>query len=231
MEKKISLWRLMYGVLWGSPVKTLEYIAERPAFWSAAALITILNLLLTMPLLPKIQEASVWAMQSMPGAVKLSAAQIDAYARMVTYASAAAAILLPMLIWVVSAALLKLFNSFTGEKASFSTLFAISVFAYLPAVLESLIKTPIMLATEAQKMTRITISPALLLPPPEGLSPGRLYTFLSQLDPFMIWALALTALGTSIAIKVPFRRAAAYIGALWLVFVFTVSFLARSQGA
>jgi hypothetical protein len=79
-------------------------------------------------------------------------------------------------------------------------------------------------------MTGITLSPALFLPPPEGLAPDRLYTFLSQLDPFMIWSLVLTALGASLAMKVPLGRVAAYLGSLWLLFVLGVTFLSRSPG-
>ena len=231
MEEKMSLWKMMYGAVWGSPAKTLEHITQRPRFWGAFVLLTALNLLLTIPLLPKMREAAVWAMQSMPGEMKLSAAQIESYAGIAVYTTIAAAVLLPILLWLVSAALLKLFNAFTGEKASFSALFAVSIFSYLPVILDGIIKTPLVWAAQVQNMSRITISPALFLTPSEGLSPGRAYTFLSQFDPFIIWTLIIMALGGSIAMKVPFRKTAVYIASLWLVYILAVTFLSRSPGA
>lgn len=230
MEEKMSLWKMMYGAVWGSPAKTLEYITQRPRFWGAFVLITVLNLLLTIPLLPKMREAALWGMQSIPGEMKLSAAQIDSYATIVTYAATAAAVLLPMLLWLVSAALLKLFNAFTGEKATFSALFAVSIFSYLPVMLDGIIKAPLVYTAQVQNMSRITISPAIFLTPSEGLSPGRAYTFLSQFDPFIIWTLIILALGGSIAMKVPFRKTAAYIASLWLVYILAVTFFSRSPG-
>ncbi|MCL5057587.1 MAG: YIP1 family protein [Actinobacteria bacterium] len=230
MEEKMSLWKMMYGAVWGSPAKTLEHITQRPRFWGAFVLMTVVNLLLTIPLLPKTREAALWAMQSMPGEIKLSAAQIDSYAGIVAYSSIAAAVLLPMLLWLVAAALLKLFNAFTGEKASFKALLAVSIFSYLPVILDGIIKTPLVWAAEVQNMSRITISPAIFLTPPQGLVPGRAYTFLSQFDPFIIWTLIIMALGGSIAMKVSFRKTAAYIASLWMILVLGITFLSRSPG-
>ncbi|HBV96527.1 MAG TPA: hypothetical protein DEF36_05745 [Desulfotomaculum sp.] len=214
MEEKMSLWKMMYGAVWGSPAKTLEHIIQRPRFWGAMGLITAINFLMTIPLLPKLREAAIWSMQSMPQEIRLPAAQMDSYATAITYAGAAGAVLLPILFWLAAAALLKLFNAFTGEKTSFSSLFAVSIFSYLPVVLDGIIKTPLTMAAQVQNMTRITISPAIFMTPSEGLSPGRAYTFLSQFDPFIIWTLIIMALGGSIAMKVPFRKTAIYIASL-----------------
>jgi len=49
--------------------------------------------------------------------------------------------------------------------------------------------------------------------------------FLSQIDPFLIWSLVLLALGSSLAMKVAFKKTAVYIGALWILFIIAVVFL------
>lgn len=231
MDEKISLWKRIYGVLWGSPAKTLEGIAQEPRFWGLAGLITLLNLLLTIPTLPKTREVVILGMQSAPGQMKLTAAQIDTIANVAVYTTCILAVIGPVLIWIIIAALLKLFNAFTGEKASFNSLIGIAVFSYIPVFLNGIIQTPLKLAADAQNMSSITISPAIFLPPTEGLYPDRLHVFLSQLDPFLMWAIVLMALGASIAMKVPFRRAAAYLGSLWLVLILAITLLAHAPGA
>jgi hypothetical protein len=229
MDEKISLWKRVYGVLWGSPGRTLAGIVEAPRFWGLALLATAVSFLSSIPMVIKTGQLSAMTIQNTPG-MTLTAEQVDGMAKYVTYGTGAFMLVLPFLIWLVSAALLKLFNAFSGEKASFKSLLAVSVYAYLPVLLEGIIKAPLIHSAPAQNMTGITLSPALFLPPPEGLAPDRLYTFLSQLDPFMIWSLVLTALGASLAMKVPLGRVAAYLGSLWLLFVLGVTFLSRSPG-
>jgi hypothetical protein len=218
--ERMSLRRRIYGVIWGSPAGTMEYIARRPDFLGAGGLILGLNLVLTVIQLPKIKEFTAWTLQNL----KYSPAQVDIAVSATVVTSLAGSVVVPPLMWLVAAALLKLFNAFSGERAEFKSLFAITVFANLPVVLDSIVKTVLVLATPAQNMLRITVSPALFLPPPD-LFPGKMYTLLSHFDPFIVWSLVLTALGGSLAMKVPFRRTLAYVMALWLVYVAGVTFL------
>ena len=220
----MSLWKKLYGVIWGSPAKTMGQIVERPRFWGAAAVMLIISLLLSLPILPKIREATIWSLQNAAGGVKMTAAQIDSIANYAVYSTPVLSALIPFLLWLVIAALLKLFNAFTGDKAPFKAFFAIVVFSYLPVFIEGIIKTPLIMATSSQKMAHITISLALFLPPPDAI-PGKMYVFLSQLDPFLIWSLALTALGASIAMKVSIKKTGIYLGSLWLVFALALTLL------
>ncbi|MCL6611252.1 MAG: YIP1 family protein [Peptococcaceae bacterium] len=222
--EKLSLWKRIYGVIWGSPAGTLESIARKPDFWGAVALILGFNLALTLVQMPKIREFTAWTMQNLPPEVKMTAQQMDVAVNAALIAALAASVALPPVLWLVTAALLKLFNAFTGEKASFRSLFAVTVYAYLPAVLDAVIKTALVLATPARNIARVTISPALLLPPPD-MVPDRMYTLLSHLDPFVVWLLVLTAVGGSAAMRIPFRRTFAYIIVLWLAYVAGVSLI------
>lgn len=222
--KRMSLLKKIYGVIWGGPAGNLDYIAGRPDFLGAGALILGVNLALTAIQLPKIKEFTAWTLQNLPSGMKFTAQQMDVAVNAAVVSSLAGSVLIPPILWLVTAALLKLFNAFTGEKAGFRSLFAVTVFANLPAMLGSIIKTALVLATPAQNITRVTISPAFFLPPPD-LVPGKLYTVLSQFDPFVIWSLALTALGGSLAMKVSFRRTFLYLAVLWLLYVAGVTFL------
>jgi hypothetical protein len=138
--------------------------------------------------------------------------------------SLAGSVFIPMMMWLVLAVLLKLYNAFDGEKTPFANLFAVTVYASLPVVLGSMVKTGLMLATPARDITRITVSPALFLPSPEHL-PGKTYAFLSQIDPFVAWSLILTAMGGSLAMKVPLPRTAIYLVSLWILYIAAVTLL------
>lgn len=228
--EKMSLWKRIYGVIWGSPSGTMDYIVRRPDFLGAGALILGMNLALTLIQLPKIKEFTALMFQNLPSGAKFSAQQMDVAVSAAVVSSLAGSVVLPPLLWLVMAALLKLFNAFTGEKAGFKSLFAVTVFANLPVVLGGIIRTALVLTMPAQYITRVTISPALFLPPPD-LIPGKLYTVLSQFDPFFIWSLVLTAMGGSVAMKVPFWRTFIYVAALWLLYVAGVTFISGMGGA
>ncbi len=216
--ERVPFWKRVYGVIWGSPARTLEYIVQKPDFLGAGALILGANLAMTMIQLPKIKEFTYWTLQNMPAEVRYSAENMDVVVNVAAFSALAASAALPPALWVVTAALLKLFNVFTGERARFKSLFAVTVFANLPVVLDSMIKTVLVLATPARNITKITISPALFLPP-QDLVPGKMYVFLSHFDPIIVWSLVLTALGGSRAMNVPFWKTFIYVTGLWLLYV------------
>ncbi|MFZ5634381.1 MAG: YIP1 family protein [Bacillota bacterium] len=224
MNETMSLWKKVYGVIWGSPARTLDHIAQKPDFVGAGGLILAANLALTAVLVPKIREFTAWTMQNLPPGVKLSALQMDIAVNAAVVSALAAAVIIPPVLWLVMAGLLKLFNAFTGEKAGFKPLFAVTVFAYLPVLLGSIVKTAIILATPARSMARVTISPALFMPAPD-LVPGKAYILLSHMDPFVVWSLVLTALGGSLAMKIPFWRTFIYLAALWVLYIVGMTFI------
>lgn len=219
----MPLWKRIYGVIWGSPSRTMEYIVSRPDFLGAGALMLGLNLTLTALQLPRIKEFTALTLQSMPN-VKLTAEQMDVALNAAMVSSLAGSVALPPLLWAVMAAMLRLFNAFTGERATFRQLFAVVVFANLPVVLDGIIKSALILASPASKLASINISPALFLPPP-GTYPGKLYILLSHFDPFILWSLVLTALGGSLAMKVPLARTIIFVGGFWLLYVVGTTFL------
>lgn len=223
-ENSIStgLWQRVVGVLWGGPKKTLEDIIALPNTSGIVVLFLVIELLLAIPILPKIREYTVWLMQNSPGADKISASAVDMAGTAAVVTTLIGAVVGPLLMWLIVAGLLKLFNSFSGEKASFKCLFTVAAYAYLPLLLASVIRTALLMATPAQNFAKVSTSLALLLP---GDKIDRLYIILSRIDPFNIWSLVLLVIGSSLAMKTTYKNTAVFLGVLWLVYVMAVGLL------
>jgi len=90
-------------------------------------------------------------------------------------------------------------------------------------MIASIVKSGLIMSSPARNMRDISTSLALFLPVDK--IGDRLYMFLLQIDPFLIWSLVLLALGSSLAMKVAFKKTAVYIGALWILYVLAMTFL------
>ncbi len=218
----LNLWQRISGVLWGGPGKTFEDIAARPGVAAIAVLLLSVNFMLTLPIIPKLKEFTLWTLQNSPEASNMPAQAISMAATGVVVGALAASVLGPLFIWLILAGLLKLFNAFTGEKAPFKTLFAVSIYASLPVTLASVIHTALIMTSPAQNMTRVSTSLTLLLP---GDKIDRLYMILSQVDPFSVWGLVLLAVGSAVAMRVPAVKTGAYVGVLWVIYVLGMGLL------
>ncbi len=218
----LGLWQRISGVLWGGPKITFEDIIASPNTLGIVALLLVLNFALALPVLSKIKESTIWTIQHSPGSVNLPAATVDMAVTWAVVVSLVGAVVGPLLMWLVIAGLLKLYNSFSGEKVPFKCLFTVTVYSYLPVMLASIIRTVLIMLTPAQNLARVNTSLALLLP---GDKIDRLYLILSQIDPFFVWSLALLVIGGSVAMKTTYKNIAVFIGVLWIVYVLALGFL------
>lgn len=221
-SKAMGLWQRIGGVFWSGPKAAFEDIVASPNAFGLVVLLLALNLALVIPLLSKIKEYTIWTMQNSPGALDLPAAAMDTVTTWAVVLSLSGAVAGPPLMWLVIAGILKLFNSFSGERTPFRCLFAVTAYAYLPVMLATAIKTVLIMATPAHNYARVSTSLALLLP---GDKIDRLYLILSQVDPFVIWSLALLVVGGSVAMKTAYKSTAVFIGVLWLVYVLALGLL------
>ena len=215
--KPLNLWQRIAGILWSGPRKTFEDIIAAPKLTGIIILLLVISLLIAILILPKIKEFTLEIFQIMPNTSSLPASAVSTAVTVAIVGALAGSIATPLISWVILAALLSLFNSFTGGKASFKTLFSICVYSYLPVMIASIVKSGLIMSSPAQNMRDISTSLALFLPVDK--INDRLYMFLSQIDPFFIWSLVLLALGSSLAMKVAFKKTAMYIGALWVLFI------------
>lgn len=221
-NQAMGLWQRVSGILWSRPGKAFEDIAASPNTSGILVLLLALNVTLILPAIPKIRDFTIWTIQHSPGAADLPAAAVDMTATWAVVASLVGAVVGPLIMWLVIAGLLKLFNSFSGEKAPFKCLFAVAVYSYLPVMLASVIKTALIMSVPAQNLARVNTSLALLL---SGDKIDRLYLVLTQVDPFFIWSLALLVIGGSVAMKTAYKNTAVFIGVLWIVYVLSLGFL------
>jgi hypothetical protein len=218
----LGLWQRISGLLWGGPKITFEDIIASPNTLAIVALLLVLNFALVLPVLSKIKEFTIWTFQHSPGSVNLPAAAVDMAATWTVVASLAGSVIGPLIMWLVIAGILKLYNCFSGEKVPFKCLFTVTAYSYLPVMLATVIRTALVMFSPAQNFARVSTSLALLLP---GDKIDRLYLILSQVDPFFIWSLALLVIGGSAAMKTTYKNLAVFIGVLWILYVLALGFL------
>lgn len=225
----MNMWQRMAGVLVTGPRAAFEDIAAKPYFAGMLIFNIAATLLLTLPMLPKIQEFTLLMMQknlkqhSVPGD---AAAALNMAASGAVVATLAGALLGPVVMWLITAALLKLFNSFAGEKAAFKQLFAVSVYAYLPVLLAAMIQTGLIMVTPAANMIKVSTGLSLLLPPD---ATGPLAGIAGQIDPFSIWNVYLLSLGGAVAMNTRVKKVAIYMYSLWLVYVIITGLIASTR--
>lgn len=208
--------------MWGGPGKTFDDIIARPGAAAIVVLLLSINFILALPIIPKIKEYTLWNIQNNPAVSNMPAQAISMAPTMAVVGTLFNAILGPLIMWLIMAGLLKLYNVFSGEKAPFKTLFAVTVYAYLPLMLASIIHTALIMTSPAQNMEKISTSLALLLP---GDQMDRLYLIMNQINPFFIWGLVLLAVGSSVVMKVPAVKTGTYVGVLWIIFVLIAGLL------
>jgi hypothetical protein len=223
----LNLWQRISGVLWGGPGKAFEDIVARPVIAGLSVLLLSLSFILTLPVIPKLKEFTIWYTQNNPATSNLPAQGISVATTWAVVAALMGSVLGPLIMWLLMAGILKLFNAFTGEKTPFKTLFAVTAYAYLPVFLASVIKTFLVMSSPAENMGRVSTSLALLLP---GDGTGRLYNIMAQVDPFSLWGVVLLAVGSSVAMKVPAVKTGTYLGILWVVYVLITGLLKPING-
>ena len=218
----LNLWQRISGILWEGPGKTFADIIARPGVAAMVLLLLSVSFVLALAILPQIKEFTLWTIQNDPNVANMPPEAMSVASTVAVVGTLLSSVLVPLIMWLIMAGLLTLFNAFTGDKAPFKTLFAITVYAYLPVMLGSIIKTVLIVTSPAQNLPMISTSLALLLP---GDQMDRLYMILMQVDPFFIWGVVLLAVGSSVAMKVAPVKTGAYLGALWLVYVLGVGLL------
>ena len=221
----MSMPRRVWGII-VEPVKTFKVIREDPRAVIPIIIVLVINLLLTIWLLPQIKEITEEALKQAPN---MTPEQMKAALKWTGISAVIGAVAAPPLIWLVQAALLALFNQFSLGAAKFKQLFIIAFYAWIPAFLGGLIKSFLMAIMGVKQAMAISTSLALVLP--RSTNSGFWYMLLSKFDVFNIWSLILLVLGGSIAMQKDGKRLALYIFGLWLVYIVLTAFLTAKSGA
>jgi hypothetical protein len=106
-----------------------------------------------------------------------------------------------------------------GGTTNYGEMFAVSIFASLPAALATLIAIATVFASDPQTYNLNLPSPAALGYFLDPTSPAWLLSLGKSLDIFSLWSLALSGFGGAIAAKVKPLRGVLVVFGLWLLFV------------
>ncbi|MGE5398559.1 MAG: YIP1 family protein [Chitinophagales bacterium] len=225
-ERQMGIVQKITGVFI-SPIQTFKAIAEDTEMLKPVVAVLVINMLLTLLVLPEVVDAT-------REALKNSGQQIpaDQMRMMITYTkimTVVGALVLPPFLWLIESLLLLLYNQLSIGQGSFKQFYAISFFAWLPAFLGSAIKTALIPAIGYEQVLAIKTSLALFLPP--ATKSGFLFILLSRTDFFTIWSLILLALGGAVVMKKDSKGVMAYMLGLWLVLIALMAFIATKTGA
>ncbi len=216
----MSIGQKLWGVL-VSPGEAFKAIGEDPKVLIPALLFIGLNLLMVLLILPETKEILLSTYKS----VELPAGtDINKLVSQGTIMAIVASAVAPPLMWLIEAALLALFNAFSVGQAKFKQLFAVAVYAYVPAMIGAVIQTGLVKAMGADAISKIKLSMALVLPP--DMSSGFLYNFLNMMNIFTIWGLILLIIGGAIVMAKDSKKVAVYLGGLWLVYTGIMAYVA-----
>lgn len=149
-----------------------------------------------MRLSPKQMEK----IDAMPADQKAKAMQLGA--TITRYAAYTSPVLTIIFIGIMAAVLMATFNFGLGAEVKFMQAMAVSMYAFLPTILKSLIAIGVISAGAGESFTFDNPVSSNLGGLVDGASSHFLYTILSSLDVFSIWTLVLTGIGYSCITRV-----------------------------
>lgn len=201
-----------------SPGAAFKEIAERPGFWPAGITLTIINLIIAVITLPKVQEFSQLTLEKMTEMVPPE--QVEMLTRSMSPQSVATttvitALVSPWVIWLVMAVLLKIFAAITDKEAPFRKMFAVGIYGYVPGIIGGIINTILVMFTVVENIEKVSLNLAVF----STTESGFIYYFLKACNPFTWWSLILWGIGAAAVMKVKRPTGVLiYLFGLWLVF-------------
>jgi len=151
----------------------------------------------------------------MPADQKAKAMQLGA--SITGYFAYASPVLTIIFVGVVAAVLMATFNFGFGAEVKFKQAMAISMYAFLPSIIKSLIATAVVGAGAAEGFTFQNPVASNLGGLVDPNSSHFLYSVLSSIDAFNIWILILTGIGYSCVTKVKRGTCMAVVFGWWAV--------------
>jgi hypothetical protein len=218
-----GLGRLL-GVL-VSPGKTFRSIAERPTWWAVLLVLALAGTGVGFLTTKKMDFEAMARQRATQQNQPLNQEQLDKGVQFAkTFApvwALVAGLILGPGIYMLLAVLFWTFFRLLGSEMSYPQSLSVTVHAYVPTLVLSLLAVPVLLS-------RQTISPddakkGILLSnlaflAPEGSS-AAVQSLLGSIDFFSLWVVVLLALGYRIVAKVSGTAATATVVALWLLYV------------
>lgn len=212
-----------------APTKTFADIRRNKSWWMPFLILTLFGYLFAGTALMKVgprglAEGSIrnnpTQTEKMQNATPEDRARIISVTGIGMQVSLMALPVLTLLFCAIGALLLWVgFNFILGGAGTYSVMFAVTIFSFLPGILRSVLTTAVILFGDTENFN---------LNDPIGTNPGFymgsdasvfLKTLLSSIDLFSLWALILMAVGGAIVSRVKVRGGVLMVGIVWLLFV------------
>ena len=214
---QMSVWQRITGVLFNGSRDTFAVIGEQPRWVPPLIIISVVSFLCTLATLPQLKEYTAYTLELQAQAAPeiAIAAATDMIVNAAVIAALVGSLVMPAILCLLYAGLLKLFNLFAGEPAQFRQFFAVAIYSYFPILLGAVVASIMVIISPASHLEEVSTSLYLLFPPG---SKGFAASLARQVDPFYLWSLVLMALGSSVISRARFKSYAIYILGIWLLF-------------
>lgn len=217
-ETTMSLGKRLVKVV-TSPSKAFAEIARDPRILWPALILIVINLILTVAIIPETKVATEQMMiDSGAGAQEIAIAL-----SVIVPGTVIGVIVLQPIMWLIFAAVLLLYNQFSVGAARFKQLFAVAIYSTVPSLILGAISTVLIKTVGFESAMQVNTSLAIFLGDTD--SPGFLYRLLGKIELFSLWALVLLILGGATAMKKKPRNLAVYMTAIWLVFAVVMALI------
>ena len=213
-----------------APGATFASVRERMTWqdWFAPTLVVVVvGLVAAILALPAAMEAGSEMMQEQYGEItdeqRAAMEQMQEAAPVVTVVSVP--IVSFLWLFLLGGVMLLVANPILGGEANYGQMLAVTAYASLVKVVQTIVTVPLMLATG----TIVVIGPGLLLPEEMlGTFAGRV---LSGLEVFMLWQVLVMAVGTGVMAGRSTRKALVPLLILWAVWIVVQAGLGGLPGA
>jgi len=227
-HKQMTVGKRISGVLFNNPRGAFADIGEQPRWLPPLLIAMTVSLLCALAIIPKLKEFTRYTLelqaQTMPELANEAAVAMAVNGTVVV--AVIGSLLSPVIMCLVGAGLLKLFNLFAGEPTQFRKFFAVTVYSYFPILIGSVISTILIAISPATHLEEVSTSLYLLFPPG---SKGFAASLARQVDPFYLWSLILMALGSSVISRSRLVSYAVYVLGLWLLLALGSALLAQGM--
>jgi hypothetical protein len=214
---QMSVGQRITGVLFNGPRDTFAVIGEQPRWIPPLIIVSLVSFLSTLATISKLKEYTAYTLELQAQAAPeiANAAATDMLLNAAVVAALVGSLVMPGIMCLLYAGLLKLFNLFAGEPAQFRQFFAVTVYSYFPILLGAVVAAIMIIISPATHLEEVSTSLYLLFPPG---SKGFAATLARQVDPFYLWGLVLMALGSSVISRTRFTSYVGYVAGIWLLF-------------
>jgi hypothetical protein len=213
-----------------APSLTFKAVRQRPSWLIPALIYVVISLGIMLVLRPVVQKEQAREIETRMMDRGMSQQQIDQTIEqtqsMTKYFMYPAVIVGPFVVFVIGAAIwLFVSKTILGSQVTFKQMLGVVVYKSYILLLGSLIKLPIMLSRET---VQVHFSPATFMS--DSMSEGFIYQFLSKLDLFNIWSIAVLCIGIAVVAEKDIKRVWPWVVLLYAVWYLITSALGGIMG-